>query len=104
MRYTIFIDPLPLSFTATDLIALVQPFGPVVSANVVRDSLGTSLRFGYVKMETAEAADNVCKNLNRTVLDCERLTLLPIDGMDTPEVEEYADRTDVSLGRGDHDG
>ena len=104
MSYTLFIDPLPTSFTSADLIALVQPFGPVVSANVVRDSLAISLRFGYVKMETAEAADNVCKNLNRTVLDSEKLTVLPIDGVDTHEVQEQADRTDVSLNHGDRGG
>jgi RNA recognition motif-containing protein len=54
MSYTIFIDPLPLSFTAADLAALVRPFGRVVSAKVACDSLGQSLRFGYVKMETAD--------------------------------------------------
>jgi RNA recognition motif-containing protein len=76
MSYTIFIDPLPLSFTAADLAELLRPFGQVVSAKVACDSLGQSLRFGYVKMETAEAADNVCKNLNRTVLRNDVLTVL----------------------------
>lgn len=104
MSYTLFMDLLPLSFTSADLIAIAQPFGPVVSANIVRDSLGISLRFGYVKMETAEAGDNVYKNLNRRVLDGERLTVLPIEGIETHEVPEHADRTDVRLNRGDHDG
>lgn len=90
MRYTIFIDGLPLSFTSADLQALVQPFGTVVSANVVRDSLGMSLQFGYVKMETAEAANNVCTNLHGTVLDSEGLTVLLIDGMET--LPGHADR------------
>ena len=36
--------------------------------NVVCDSVGGSLRFGYVKMETAEAANKVCTNLHGTVL------------------------------------
>lgn len=39
MRCTLFMDLLPLSFTSADLVALVQPFGIVVSVNVVRDSL-----------------------------------------------------------------
>jgi RNA recognition motif-containing protein len=88
MSYRLFIDPLPLSFTSADLSALVRPFGTVVSANVVRDSLGISLRFGYVKMEAAEAADNVCKHLHRTVLDGERHTVLRLNGMETHEDQD----------------
>jgi hypothetical protein len=36
-------------------------------------------------METAEAADNVVKNLHGTVLDGERLTVLRLNGMETHE-------------------
>jgi RNA recognition motif-containing protein len=88
MRYTIFIDALPLSFTSADLLALVQPFGTAVTANVVRDSVGVSLRFGYVKMETAEAANKVCTNLHGTFLGGEALTVLLIEGMETYEVQD----------------
>lgn len=100
MIYTLFMDPLPTTYTRADLSALVQPFGRVVSANIVRNSLRMSLRFGYVKMETAEAADNVWKSLHGTVLGGERLIVLRIDGMETHEVSEHAGRTDVRLNRG----
>jgi RNA recognition motif-containing protein len=87
MMYTLFIGPLPLSFTAADLAALVRPFGRVVSAKVVCDSLGQSLQFGYIKMETAEAAAEAYKNLNGAVLDGEKLIVLRLDGMEAHEDE-----------------
>jgi RNA recognition motif-containing protein len=87
MISTLFIDPIPLSFTSADLAALVRPYGRIISAKVVYDSLGQSSRCGYVKMETAEAAAEAYKNLNRAVLDGEKLTVLQLDGMETHEDE-----------------
>lgn len=40
MAYTIFIDPLPRDFTSADLAALIRPFGEVVSAEIMCDTLG----------------------------------------------------------------
>ena len=87
MIYTLFIDPLPFSFTSADLSSLVRPFGRVISARVVCDALGQSLQFGYVKMETAEAADEVYRNLNGTVLDGEKLTVLRLEDIEMHDDE-----------------
>ena len=43
---------------------------------------------GYVKMEIAEAADNVCKNLHSTVVEAERLTVLRLNGMEGHEDQD----------------
>ncbi|WP_447985863.1 RNA recognition motif domain-containing protein [Nitrospira sp. Nam74] len=76
MPYRIFIDPLPRDFTSTDLAALLQPFGGVLSAEVAYDSLGYSLRFGHAGMRTEEAANNVVKQLDGRVFHNAPLTLV----------------------------
>jgi RNA recognition motif-containing protein len=77
--YLIFIDPLPPDFTSAELRALLEPFGGVVWARVIYDSVGESLRFGRAEMETAEAAENVCKHLNRAAFRGATLTVLRED-------------------------
>ena len=83
MGYRIFIDPLPPDFTSAELRALLEPFGGVVWARVIYDSVGESLRFGRAEMETAEAAENVCNHLNRTVFRGATLTVLREDKGET---------------------
>ena len=76
MPYRIFIDPLPGGFTSADLADLLRPFGDVVSAEIVYDTLGYSLRFGRAEMHSEEGADNVVKNLHEKVFHNEMLTVL----------------------------
>jgi RNA recognition motif-containing protein len=76
MSYRIFIDPLPPDFTSPDLAALLRPFGRVVSAEIVYDSLGYSLRFGRAEMQTEEEADNVVRHLHGKVFHGATLTVL----------------------------
>jgi RNA recognition motif-containing protein len=76
MAYLIFIDPLPPDLTSAELRGLLEPFGGVVWARVVHDSVGKSLRFGRAEMQTAEAAQNVCKHLNRAVFRGATLTVM----------------------------
>ncbi len=67
MSYPIFIAPLPRHFTSAELAALFRPFGRVVLAKVIYDSVGQSLQYGRVQMETDEGADNACRHLDRTI-------------------------------------
>jgi hypothetical protein len=76
MGHHVFIDPLPPDFTSEELKVLLAQFGNVKSASVPYDSIGKSLRFGYVEMETEESADNACKRLNRTLFRDAKLTVL----------------------------
>ena len=79
MSYPIYIDPLPRYFTSADLAELLRPFGRVLSAKVVCDSLGQSLQFGRAEMQTNEEAENVCKALHGTALHNRTLTVLQAD-------------------------
>lgn len=74
MPYRIFIDP--RDFTSADLAALLRPFGEVVSAEIVYDTLGYSLRFGRADMRTEEGAENVVKHLHGKVFHNATLTVL----------------------------
>jgi RNA recognition motif-containing protein len=76
MPYRLFIDPLPSAFTSAELAALLRAFGTVLSAEIVYDTLGYSLRFGRAEMQTEEDADNVVKHLHRTVFHGATLTVL----------------------------
>ena len=76
MPFRIFIDPLPSDFTSADLAALIRPFGEVVSAEIMCDSLGYSLRFGRAEMHSEAGADNVVKHLHRKVFHNATLTVL----------------------------
>ena len=84
MSYPIFIDPLPRNFTSADLAALFRPFGHVLSAKVACDSLGYSLRFGEVEMETEEEADDAWEHLHRTLFHGAVLTVLRADYLKRP--------------------
>jgi RNA recognition motif-containing protein len=86
MSCPIFIDPLPRDLTSAELAELVRPFGRVLSAKVTCDSLGQSLRFGRVQMETEEETDTVCKRLHGTVFHNATLTVLRMDEIKTAAV------------------
>ena len=75
MSYSIFIAPIPRQYTSEDIAKLFRPFGNVVIAQVVYDSLGKSLQFGRAEMQTDEAADKACRQLHNTILDNARLVV-----------------------------
>ncbi len=81
-------DPLPVRFTSADLSPLVRQFSTAVSAERAPRLTGIFLRFGYVKMEISEAADNLCKNLHSTVVEGVSLTVLRLNGMETHEDQD----------------
>ena len=76
MSYPIFIAPLPRHFTSAELAALFRPFGRVVLAKVIYDSVGQSLQYGRVQMETDEGADNACRHLDRTIFQKATLAVM----------------------------
>jgi RNA recognition motif-containing protein len=78
---TVFIDPLPSGFTSADLAALLRPFGNVMSAKVAYDSLGYSLQFGHVEMQTEEGTNNACEELHGKHFRDAILTVLRADDL-----------------------
>jgi RNA recognition motif-containing protein len=53
----LFVDGLPLNYTASDLQALFAQVGAVVSCRLVTDGTGQSLRCGYVEMASHREAE-----------------------------------------------
>jgi RNA recognition motif-containing protein len=82
MGHHVFIDPLPPDFTSEELKVLLEQFGSAMRSSVAYDSIGESLRFGYVEMETEQSADTACKCLNRTLFRGARLTVLRAPELD----------------------
>jgi RNA recognition motif-containing protein len=76
MPYQLFIDPLPPAFTSADLASLLRAFGKVISAEIVYDTLGYSLRFGRAEMQTEQEAENIVKQLHGKVFHGATLTVL----------------------------
>jgi RNA recognition motif-containing protein len=76
MSYPIFIAPLPRHFTSADIAKLFRPFGNVVSAQVMYDSLGQSLQFGRAEMQTDETADEACRQLHNSKLHDANLVVM----------------------------
>ena len=57
------IDGLPLSFTSSQLSALLSQFGTVAQCFIVTDPIGTSLGFGYAELEADEAVNRAISTL-----------------------------------------
>ena len=62
-RTFLIIDGLPLSFTSSQLTALLSQFGPVAQCFIVTDPIGTSIGFGYAELESDEAVDRAISTL-----------------------------------------
>lgn len=60
------VDGLPLSFSNQQLIELFVPFGIVLSAWVITDPRGQSLRMGEVEMSTPQEAQKAMGTLHRS--------------------------------------
>ena len=69
MNKRLFIGNLPYSTTEDELRAAFEEAGPVVSTTVVTDrETGRSKGFGFVEMETEEAAASAIEKLNNMEL------------------------------------
>lgn len=67
MNKRLFVAGLPFSTTEDELRNHFQSVGNVVSATVITDRMsGRSKGFGFVEMETEEAAENAIAKLNET--------------------------------------
>ena len=73
MGKILFVEGFPESYTDQRLYAFFAPFGPVVSARVVRGCTGESLRFGFVEMASEEEAARAQQALHRTWLEGQSL-------------------------------
>jgi cold-inducible RNA-binding protein len=65
MSIKLFVGNLSYNVTSDDLEDLFRPLGEVISSNVVTDRVtGRSRGFGFVEMETSEAAQAAIEQLN----------------------------------------
>lgn len=70
MAKSIYVGNLPFVTNPDELRALFEPFGRVVSAQVVTDrDTGRSRGFGFVEMAESEAADRAIAALNGSELE-----------------------------------
>jgi len=66
MGSTLFVEGLPSSFSTQQLMDLFAPFGTVLSALVIIDPAGKSLRMGKVEMSTPREAESAIQKLHRS--------------------------------------
>ena len=64
---------LPPLFSTQELKDLFAPFGTVLSASVITDLAGTSLRMGEVEMATPQEAERAIGKLHRSYVQGEYL-------------------------------
>jgi RNA recognition motif-containing protein len=69
MAVKLFVGGLAFATSSDRLRETFAATGTVVSANIVKDPGGQSRGFGFVEMETAEAATEAINRLNQTQLD-----------------------------------
>ena len=68
MGSKLFLEGLPPSFSTQQLMDLLAPFGTVLSALVMIDPAGESLRMGKVEMSTPREAERAIQKLHRSHL------------------------------------
>ena len=68
MGTRLFVDGIPSSFTDPQLKDAFVRYGTVLSAEIVRNPRGVSLRFGYVEMAMRHEANRAILQLNRLQL------------------------------------
>jgi RNA recognition motif-containing protein len=60
------VDGLPPSFSTQHVLDLFTPFGTVLSARVITDPRGQSLRMGEVELSTPREAQKALRTLHRS--------------------------------------
>ncbi|MGQ0662342.1 MAG: RNA recognition motif domain-containing protein [Pseudomonadota bacterium] len=72
----LYVGNLPFTLTSADLEALFAPYGTVTSAQVVLDRATNQSRgFGFVELESAEAADKAVNEVNGKAVSGRTLTV-----------------------------
>ena len=72
----LFVAGFPIHMDNDDLENLVNPYGKVLSAKVIKDyDTGESRRFGFVKMADKDEANTAIKALNNHKLSGNSLTV-----------------------------
>jgi RNA recognition motif-containing protein len=72
----LYVGGLPYSTTDIQLAELFSPYGSVVSAQVINDRFtGQSRGFGFVEMESGEAAQKAISTLNGSELNGRRIVV-----------------------------
>jgi RNA recognition motif-containing protein len=70
MGKRVFVGNLPWGFTSSDLESLFAEFGTVVSAQIITDrETGRSRGFGFVELDSAQAAARAIQGLNSKDLE-----------------------------------
>lgn len=76
MTGKLYVGNLPYGFSSRELRQLFEPFGAVRAVDVVLDRMtGRSRGFGFVELETAEAAQAAIRALHDTEIGGRRLTV-----------------------------
>ena len=76
MNKKLYVGNLSYTTTEDDLHRMFAEVGAVISANLITDrQTGQSKGFGFVEMETAEAAQKAIEQLNNTMVNDRALTV-----------------------------
>jgi RNA recognition motif-containing protein len=76
MNKKLYVGNLSYTTTEDDLHRMFAEVGTVISANLITDrQTGQSKGFGFVEMETAEAAQKAIEQLNNTMVNDRALTV-----------------------------
>ncbi len=82
MTKKLFIGSLPFTTTNEELQKLFESFGKVVSAVVIRDKqTRRSKGYGFIEMESDEAANNAIKELNGSELKGRKIIVSEAKGI-----------------------
>ena len=96
MNKKLYVGNLSYNATEEDLRALFAEIGPVVSAVVITEqATGRSKGFGFVEMETPEAAQQAIEKLNNTMFMQRSLTVSearPQREQSSPRGDRFSDR------------
>ena len=69
MGTKLMVEGLPPLFSAQQLTDLFAPFGTVLSAEIITDPAGKSLRMGRVEMSTWQDAERAMRTLHRSQVE-----------------------------------
>ncbi|HKW85652.1 MAG TPA: RNA-binding protein [Nitrospiraceae bacterium] len=69
MGTKLMVEGLPPLFSAQQLTDLFAPFGTVLSASIITDPAGKSLRVGQVEMSTRQDAERAMRTLHRSQVE-----------------------------------
>jgi RNA recognition motif-containing protein len=76
MAQKLYVGGMPFSTTSTELRQWFEPYGSVVSADVITDqATGRSRGFGFVEMTTAEEGRKAVEQLNGHEVEGRRLVV-----------------------------